>query len=236
MAVHRVVAAGGLENSIADMGCPGATGKRRRCVHKRATSIGKDFAGLCPAENSLHICCSLAGSAAAHPYAAIHSRHFRRRPAAAGVAAGRLRRRRQGAGRAAAADGHGRPAGQAHHCRSGRVCRPLRGGRGGRGARARLRLSRQDPFHGWADRQAGRSAVHHRQAAVPEHARPGERQSGDVEIERRLHGSRSRARAATGARHAPSPSRSSISAPRPSATRRRRSRRTRRRCARPSST
>ena len=135
-----------------------------------------------------------------HPHAAIHPRYFCRRPASAGVAVGRLRRRRQGAGRAAPAGRHGRPAGQAHHYRSGRVCRPVRGGRGGRSARARLRLSRQDLFRGRADRQGRRPALHDRQAAVPERARPGERQSGDFEIERCLHASRSGARAATGAR------------------------------------
>ena len=103
-------------------------------------------------------------------------------------------------GAAAAADRDGRQADQAHHHRPGRICRPLRRGRLGRGARARLRLSRQGAFQRRPDRQAGRSPVHHRQAAVPEHARPGARQPRAGEGQPRLHRGRSRARQAARAR------------------------------------
>ena len=72
---------------------------------------------------------------------------------------------------AAAAGGDGGQAGRAQRHRPRRICRPLRRGRFGRGPRARLGLSRQHPFHGRPDRQAGRPAVHHRPAAVPERAR-----------------------------------------------------------------
>ena len=74
-------------------------------------------------------------------------------------------------------------------------------GRGGRSARARLRLSREGAFPGRPDRQGRRSAVHHRQAAVPEHARPGARQSGRSRNRTSAYtAGRSGARAATGAR------------------------------------
>ena len=46
-------------------------------------------------------------------------------------------------------------------------------------ARACPAISTTVAFQGWADGQAGRPAFHHRQASVPEHARPGPRQSGN---------------------------------------------------------
>ena len=89
----------------------------------------------------------------------------------------------QASGRAAAAGGDGGEADQAHGLRLRRICRPLHRGQFGRSARARFRLSRRRAFQGRADRQAGRSAVHHRQAAVPEHARSGARQSGAGQVQ-----------------------------------------------------
>ena len=99
----------------------------------------------------------------------------------------RLRREPAAAGRAAASGGDGRQAGQAHHRRSGRVCRALRRGRVGRNPLARLRLSRQGAFQGRPARQAGRPPLHHRPPAVPEHARSGARQSRAGEGQSRLH-------------------------------------------------
>ena len=88
----------------------------------------------------------------------------------------------------------------AHDHRPGRICRPLRRRGNGRGPRPRLRLSGQDAFPGRPDRQAGRPPVHDRQAAVPEHARPGPGQPCAGEVQPRLHRGRLCARAAAGAR------------------------------------
>ena len=101
----------------------------------------------------------------------------RRRRAGACDFGRKLRRRPEAGRRAAAAGGDRRHAGQAHGVRFRRICRPLRRRQFGRGARARFRLSRQRAFQGRADGQEGRSAVHHRQAAVPERGRAGARQS-----------------------------------------------------------
>ncbi len=95
------------------------------------------------------------------------------------------------------------PSGQAQRHRSGRVCRPLRGRRQRRNSRPGIRLSRPHPFHRRPDRQAGRPAVHHRQAAVPDHARSGQGQSPAGASQSRLYRGRSRPRRAAreGAHH-----------------------------------
>ena len=89
---------------------------------------------------------------------------------------------------------------QADGRRLRRICRALRRGRLGRDPRARLRLSRQGAFQGRADRQAGRSAVHHRPPPVRDLARAGARDAGAGARQSRVHRKRSRPRLAAGAR------------------------------------
>ena len=90
---------------------------------------------------------------------------------------------------------------KAGHLGPRRICRPLRCLRLRRGALARIGLPRDDPLHGRPDRQRGRSAVHHRSAAVPSCARSGKGRRGAGEGQSRFCGSRSEARRKSGARH-----------------------------------
>ncbi len=101
---------------------------------------------------------------------------------------------------AAAARRHHRVARAARGVGFRRICRPLRRRQRGRGARARVGLSGGSALQGRPDGQAGRPAVHHRQAAVPERGRPGPRQSGAGAVQSRLHRIRLHARPAAGAR------------------------------------
>ncbi len=120
---------------------------------------------------------------------------------------------------AACAGGDGGEADRARRHRPGRICRPLRRGGFGRGSRPRLGLSRPDPFPRRPDGQAGRPAVHHRQAPVPEHSRADAqapwRRPRPISLSPRPTSSAPSSSCAT----APSPSRPSTSAPRPSARR-----------------
>ena len=151
-------------------------------------------------------------------------------------AAGRLRTE-PAAGRraAAAADRDGGEADRARRHRPGRIRRPLRCGGFGRDPRPRLGLSRPDPFPRRPDGQAGRSAVHHRQAAVPEHRGADARHAGAGQGQSRLRRGRSRARQATRAR--PHHHRADLRPAHPGVQRGARLRLppTRPRCARPSS-
>ena len=64
----------------------------------------------------------------------------------------------------------------------------------GRSAGPRFGLPRPDTFHRRSDGQAGRSAVHHRRAALPQCPRAGEGQSRVGARQSRVHRSRSRSR------------------------------------------
>ena len=182
--VHRPVSGRWTWDSFADMGCRAPLWKMGGRVHKRATPV-RGRARTSMIAGSRH-------DRALHPQAEF-CRSGRRRRNCAGAGPCRLRGGAENPRHAAAPRRNRCHSGQAHHRRSGRICRPLRRGRFGRDSRARFRLSRSGGFQGWADGQAGRPAVHHRQAAVPEHARPGARQPHDRQIQSRLHASRPRA-------------------------------------------